>query len=268
MATPISSPLGTAASTTTADFAQPIYLEDPAGSSIVGSSAASSDPLSSVVIDLDDPNLLMHEIDTNADTDAYAAPPPLPDGRWQVKIKHMDVKNAQGEPVKYTGKVDKNGQPYAFTALEATVVDPSGKFDGLRLNDYFVSTRQQRNGGVPVVRLLTCLKVQVPAKISVKILMEELVKALAAEPLMEVDTAWEGSPDQADQERFETAGEKLPKVMGQHRFPKGADGKALPDIEVDTKLGKVNLRARPRINAYFPLGSAQASGMTLGPKGK
>lgn len=265
-------PLSTAASATTAaataaDFAQPIYLEDAAAATGLSADSSAGSDLSSVpIIDLDDPNLLLHEMDTNADTDAYAAPPPLPDGRWTVKVKQQDVKNAAGEAVRYAVKVGKDGVPYAYTALEATVIDPSGKFDGLRLTDYFVSTRPARNGGIPIVRLLTCLKVQLPAKVNAKVLLDELLKALGSEPQLEVDTVWEGSPDQADQERFEASGEKLPRVLGQHRFPKGADGKSVPDVEVDTKLGKINLHARPRINGYFPLGSAAASGMTLGPK--
>lgn len=259
----------TAAPAGSDDFAQPIYLDEQAGSS--GSTASSSTPSlddAAPILNLDDPNLLMADMDTNADVDPYAAPPPLPDGRWQVKVKQLDVKDSQGQPARFAVKQGKDGGVYAYTALECTVVDPSGKFDGIKLHDYFLSTRPQRNGGIPIVRMLTCLKVQLPAKVQAKLLMDELMKALAAEPLVEVDTVWEGGLDQADQERFRASGEREPRVLGQHRFPQTAKGEAIPEMDVETKLGKVHLRARPRINGYFPLGSAKASGMELGPKSR
>lgn len=254
-------------STSTTDFANPIYLDEPA--TTAGQAGAGSGPSldsAAPILNLDDPNLLLADMDTNADIDPYAAPPPLPDGRWQVKVKQQDVKDAQGQPARFAVKQDKQGAVYAYTALECTVVDPSGKFDGLKLHDYFLSTRPQRNGGVPIVRLLTCLKVALTAKVNARTLLDLLEKALASEPLIEVDTVWDGSLDQADQDRFESAGERVPRVMGQHRFPQNAKGESLPDLQVETKLGKVNLRARPRINGYFPLGSAKASGMELGAK--
>jgi hypothetical protein len=262
---------GAAASTAAADFAQPIYLEEAnsANAAAAGSSSASAASLEDqIVIDLNDPNLLMQELDTNPDVDPYAAPPPLPDGRWRVKVKQQDVKNpSDGQPARYAVKLDKQTQqPYAYTALEATVLDPTGKNDGMKLHDYFVSTRPARNGGIPIVRLLTCLKVQLPPKVNAKVLMDELLKALASEPELEVDTVWEGGMDQADQERFEAAGERQPRVLGQHRFPQNGKGEPQPEMTVETKLGKVNLRARPRINGYFPLGSAKAAGMELGAK--
>jgi len=257
-----------------ADFSAPIYMEEAttsngaaAGSSASSSSSPSLDSVGTV-LNLDDPNLLMADMDANVETDPYAAPPPLPDGRWLVKVKQVDVKDGQGQPARYNVKQGKDGLVYAYTALEATVIDPSGKFDGLKLNDYFLSTRPQRNGGIPMVRVLTCLGQQIPAKVNAKVLLDMLFKALGAEPQLEVDTAWRGELDQADQDRFEVAGVKEPKVFGQHRFPQTAKGESLPDIDVDTQLGKVHLRARPRINGYFPVGSAKASGMVLGPRGK
>jgi hypothetical protein len=250
------------------NFAEPIYLQ-PETSGGAGSAAAGGASLDDVtVVDLNDPNLLLAELDANPDVDPYAAPPPLPDGRWRVKIAQRDVKDSAGQAVRYAVKTGKDGAPYAYTSLEATVQDPSGKFDGIKLHDYFVSTRPARNGGIPIVRILSCLKVQLPAKVNAKVLLDELFKALGTEPELEVDAVWEGSLDQADQERFETAQVKVPRVLGQHRFPQNGKGESLPDMSVDTALGKVNLRARPRINGYFPLGSAKAAGMELGVKGK
>jgi hypothetical protein len=250
------------------DFSQPIYLDESTGA---GGGNAAGDPASAIpVLNLDDPNLLMQEIDCPADKDPYAAPPPLPDGRWLVRIKQRDVKGADGQPARYKVATDKQGQPYAFTALDATVVDASGKWDGISLTDYFVSTRadSRKGGAIPLAWILAQLKVQLPAKITARTLLDEFFKATASEPQLEIDTVWEGSLDQADQERFESAGERQPRVLGQHRFPQDSRGGSLPDMDVDTKLGKVHLHARPRINGYFAVGSAKASGVEYGPKGR
>lgn len=258
------------------DFSQPIYLDEAqSGTSTMQSGSPSSssttsfssadDQLSGMsmdVIDLNDPNLLSAELDTNADVDAYAAPPPLPDGRYRVKIKQVDVKGPDGQPVRYNVKPGKNGAPpYAYTALQANVVDPGGKFDNQTLLDNFVSTMQNRNGGIPIVRILTVLGVKLPAKTNAKILLDLFFKALAGEPELEIDSVWEGGLDQTDRERFEQAQPpvKFRAVLGMHRFPLAANGvDRVPDLEVETTLGKVNVRARARINGYFPLGSGAA----------
>ena len=249
------------------DFAQPIYLEDQAG----GDSAAAGTSLDNIpVLNLDDPNLLMAELDANQNENPYAIPAPLPDGRWLVKIKQRDVKDQQGQPARYKVDQTKDGRVYAFTALDATVIDPSGKYDGITLSDYFVSTlpNARKGNSIPLSWILGCLKVQLPAKINAKTLLDEFFKATASEPQLEIDTVWEGNADQADQERFEQAGERLPRILGQHRFPQNSKGEGIPGLDVDTKLGKVHLHARPRINGYYPLGSAKAAGMALGPKGR
>ena len=264
-------------STTTAagaDFAQPIYMDEPTSGAAAANGASNGQgggDLSNVpVLNLDDPNLLMAEIESNQDANPYAVPPPLPDGRWLVKIKQRDVKDQQGQPARYKVDQTRDGRVYAFTALDATVIDPSGKWDGINLSDYFVSTlpNARKGNAIPLSWILGCLKVQLPAKINAKTLLDEFFKATASEPQLEIDTVWEGSLDQADQERFEQAGERTPRVLGQHRFPQNAKGESLPDMDVDTKLGKVHLHARPRINGYYPVGSAKAAGMELGPRGK
>ena len=246
------------------DFAQPVYMDQEVG--------GSASPANGPGIDLNDPNLLSAEEDSVVGIDPYAAPPPLPDGRWLVHIKQRDVKGQDGQPARYKVDTDKNGAAYAFTALDATVVDPSGTFDGIKLSDYFVSTQRdpRKGNAVKLEWILQQLKVQIPAKRSPRFLLDEFFKMTASEPLIEIDTVWEGSLDQADQERFEAAGEKksIPRVLGQHRFPQDSKGNPIPDMDVETKLGKVHLRARPRINGYFAVGSAKASGVEYGPKGR
>ena len=256
-----------AAAAAAADFANPIYMDEPtsaaAGSSSSspanGAAAASSDPsLNDVsVIDLNDPNLLSAELDTNPDIDPYAAPPPLPDGRYRVKCKQIDVKGPDGQPARYTVKLGKDGKPpYAYTALELTVIDPAGKLDGLKVYDRFVSTMQQRNGGVPLVWIQKCLGVTLPAKSNAKQILDSFFKVIGGEPELEIETVWEGGLDEADRERFETAQVKQPRVLGQHRFPQKQVGgvmQSVPDLKVQTALGEVNVHAQVRVNGYHPL---------------
>jgi hypothetical protein len=260
----------TAAATAGEDFGQPIFLEDQAGGQSAAGGGSSSSLENVPVLNLDDPNLLMAELDANQAENPYAIPPPLPDGRWLVKIKQRDVKGQDGQPARYKVDQIKDGRVYAFTALDATVIDPSGKFDGITLSDYFVSTlpNARKGNAIPLSWILGCLKVQLPAKINAKVLLDEFFKATGSEPQLEIDTIWEGGLSQDDQERFEQAGERQPRVLGQHRFPQTAKGESLPDLDVDTKLGKVHLHARPRINGYYPVGSAKAAGMELGPRGR
>ncbi len=255
-------------STTVPDFSQPVFMsEEPTTGS---ASSFGGDDVSVESIDLNDPSLLSAELETNADVDAYAAPPPLPNGRYRVKIKQVDVKGPNNEKVRYSVKQRKDsktkqpllrsdGKPdlYAFTALQANVVAPGTQYDNYQLNDYFVSTMQNRNGGIPIVRILTVLGVKLPTKTNAKILMEEFFKATAGEPELEIDTIWEGNLSQEDQERWDQAspGKSFRSILGQHRFPFGTDGKTrVPDLTVKTEpIGDVNVHARPRINGYFPL---------------
>jgi hypothetical protein len=253
------------------DFGHAIYTDEPASGDGQSAAGGAGADLSDVpVLNLDDPNLLTEEFDTNQDQNPYAIPPPLPDGRWLVKIKQRDVKDQQGQPARYKKAQTRDGRPYASTALDATVIDPSGKWDGIQLSDYFVSTlpNARKGNAIPLCWILGCLKVQLPPKINAVTLLDEFFKATASEPQLEIDTVWEGGLSQDDQERFEQAGERQPRVLGQHRFPQTAKGESIPDLDMDTKLGKVHLHARPRINGYYPVGSAKAAGMELGPRGK
>ena len=266
-------------STTANDFSAPVYVNDtPANTaapattgnngivasnghdatSFLGSQDAELEAMGDASgIDLNDPNLLSAELDTNADVDAYAAPPPIPDARYRAKLKQIDVKGPDGQPARYSVKVDKNGKPYAYIAIQGNVQDPGGKFDNIPVWDRFVSTMQQRNGGIPIVALLKAMGQQIPAKSNAKTLVEMTLKALAAEPEVEIETHWEGGLDEADRQRFQDSGTKQPRVLGMHRFPQNAKGEHVPDLTVDTALGKVNLHAQVRIRGYYPVGSGK-----------
>lgn len=232
-----------------------VYLDEPGQSS---SATSLGDVAVAEAIDLNDPSLLSGEVDTNTDTDPYAAPPPVADGRYRVKLKQIDVKREDGTTGTYNVKRDKSGKPYAYCALEATIDAPGTPYDGQKIWDRFVSTMAQRNGGIPLAWILVCLGKQVPQKASAQVLVDEFTKALAAEPSLEVETVWEGGLDEATRQSFKDLNEKQPRVLGMHRFPKNADGTHSPDMEYNhPKMGKINLHAQARISGYFKLGSGK-----------
>jgi len=210
-----------------------------------------------VVVDLNDPNLLLAEFDTNSDIDPYAAPPPVADGTYLVKIKQIDVKGPNGELVRHTVRTGtgENAKAYAFTALEARIIDPGAPFDNFVVFDRFVSTLPARNGGVPIVRILTCLGVQLPARINAKILLDAFFNAVASEPELRIETEWEGSVSKEDADKLYAAGvdkKKFPRVYGMRKFPQDSKGNPIPEIVVDSPIGKLELRANVRITGYFP----------------
>jgi hypothetical protein len=211
-----------------------------------------------VAIDLDDPELLAFEFETNSGVDAYEMPPPVDDGKYRVKLKQIDVKDAKGNVVRWAVKKKEGtneGRPYAYTAIEAQILQPGGKFDGLKVRDSFISTmKNKRNGGVPVVTILDALGVKVPQKANAKELMELLLKTLAGEPELVIETAWEGQVSQEETELYKAKGLYPPTVRGQHRFPE-VSGVRQVETEIQGTLGKHNVRAQSRIIRYFKLGT-------------
>src|SRR6202453_1564423 len=117
-------------------FGQPIYApeEDPT------TAAVGEQPQE--VLDPNDPVFTSENVDVNPEVDAYAYPPPPPDARYRAKLKLVQHKNADGSSVDwYPAKWGSNPpQPVLVAAVEASIVDPSGKFDGVKVFDRLVST--------------------------------------------------------------------------------------------------------------------------------
>lgn len=265
------------------DFATPIYMQEDTTAAAAGSAGSGTATVASVsggspaadavdfadstistdsavaaataaTIDLNDPIFMSEDLDSNADVNAYDQPPPVNDGKWRAKLKQIDVKLANGEQARYKAGVTKKGTPYLMTALQASIQDPSGKFDNVSVFDRFVSTMPARNGGIPVVRLLTCLGVKLPAKVGHKSLMDLLLKSLGGEPDLEIETAWEAQYEMADQEEIEAKGVRAPSFRGQRRWPEDGKGGHVAEMDVEVAGRKYHVRAQARIVGYFPLG--------------
>lgn len=206
------------------------------------------------IVDINDPRLLSESLHENPEGDAYAIPPPPPDGKWRAKLTSVPVKNkAKGteEPyiaVRYAKM--NNGVPYLVTNVQAQILDSSGKYDGVKITDYHVKTVPGKDGSSPVSTILVRLKQTItPASPAGR--MEQFMKVLASEPELVIETAWRAAC-QSCQEKAEKRGTKKPGdfVLGMHRFP---ISKGKPDPVVKCPTCGTQCRAQAKIQGYWTL---------------
>lgn len=191
-----------------------------------------ADPSPQEVIDPNDPALISEELNVNLDADAYAQPAPPPDGKYRVKLKLAQKKDSQGQLVDFVPAIwgKKIPQKIYVIGVEAMILDPSGKYDGLKAYDYNVSTFLGRDNATKVSTIVSKLRqpngerwTQPNQKLTQRGWIELLVKALAGEPEAGIETAWEYSC-QACGEEAKKKGESYPRsVLGMHKFPPETD---------------------------------------------
>jgi hypothetical protein len=201
--------------------------EEPEGGN--GSDTQSAAP----EIDLNDPRLTSEVMDVNTEGNAYAQPALPPDGRYRVKLKLRQVE-VNGQKHDYSTKVNKqDGTPYLYSALEATIIDASGKHDGQHIYDPWVGTFKNRDGSHKIQTILAQFTkpdgtpwYTAGTKMSHRDWMDLYVKALAGEPEVMVDTQWEFSCQKCGAEA-DKKNEKRPRgIQGMNKFPakKGGAG--------------------------------------------
>ncbi len=223
------------------DFANVTY-DEQATQTTTGLDA----PVHAEEIDLNDPRLTSESIDVNPEGDAYATPPPPPDGKYRAKLKQIDVKDGKGQLARFTAKLTKDGNPYLYTGLEARIQDPTGKLDNIPVFDRWVGTFLNRDGSTKVTTILSKLGVAVPSKANHAQLMELFLKTLAAEPDITIETSWEASC-QACVEEAKKSGSKAPRsIMGMNRFPQDSKGQPIAAMPcpIDKKHGDMVAQAR------------------------
>src|ERR1017187_4213738 len=226
--------------------------------------AASNGPTEqSVAIDPNDPRLTSEVLTDNADADAYAVPPPLPDGKWRAKAKQVDIKDDKGTAQRYAvfsrAKM-ANGAPFFATNVEFGVIDHSGKHDGQKLTEYWVKTLvDERKGTSQAATLTRKLGGKTPASGNQKTFMDGLLQVLASEPELIIKTSW-SAECQTCQESAKKRGDRAPRpfLQGMHRFkPTKVPGEHDPMAQCPTCRSMV--RAQPRITAFYSLAESQAT---------
>jgi hypothetical protein len=217
-------------------------------------------------IDPNDPRLTSESLTIDPEADAYAVPPPLPDGKWRAKAKQIDIKDPKtGQLHRYIAQearrkdgsawqTDANGKPAAFlcTNIEYSIIDHSGKNDGVKMTEYWVKTLvNPKKGTSPAATMIFKLGGKLPVGRSHKDIMDALLSALAAEPELVLETAW-SAECQTCQEKAEKTGERAPRAIlqGMHRFPV-RKGEHDPVIQCPQCKGMV--RAQARIVSPFSL---------------
>lgn len=228
------------------DFNAPI-MEPEEDTTVAGTAAAPAG-----IIDLNDPRLSSESLEGSFDEqkDAYELPPPPPDGIYIARLRLKQVKDSNGNLVDFKAGGTKDGsQVYLQTALEAELVDNSGRQDGKKITDYFVSTMINRDKAMAVATILLHAKVPAPKTKTHKAWMDTLIKWLASEPTLKIQTAWEASWENGEKEA-ERLGQKKPRPLtGMHNFPV-VNGN--PNPEAKWPDGSVT-RARARIIRYHSL---------------
>lgn len=234
-----------------------VTYEQPADAAAPDAAAAPSGE----VIDINDPRLTSEALDDNTAADAYAVPPPAPDGIWRAKLKSVDIDDQQGQPHRFLAKSYPKmagGRPFLVTNVEASLIDLGGKNDGVKLTEYWVKTLIDERKGTSQASTIT-VKAGGPnlPRSTDKDRMDALLKTLAAEPEVLVETVWEASC-QACQEAAKKKGDKSPRpfLVGMHRFPQTRTG---PDPMVPCPVCKAVARAQVRISRYYALQEAKAT---------
>ena len=236
----------------TAAFGEPTY--EGGGGDAPSTTQPVNGQAQGETIDPNDPRLTSELLSENPQGDAYAVPPPLPDGKWRAKLKQVDIQDDKGQPQRYAAfsrAKMANGQPFLATNVEFTVLESSGKFDGTKLTEYWVKTLvEQRSGTSQIATLLVKLG-QPVAPASSANRMEQFLKVLASEPELVIETAWEAAC-QSCQEAAKKKGERAPRAFltGMHRFPQTRTG---PDPVVKCPKCAGQVRAQARIVNFYPL---------------
>jgi hypothetical protein len=197
-------------------------------------------------VDLNDPRFASEDTSIDLEGDAYAAPPPVPDGEYRAKLKQLDVEYPKGSgQMKRFAPWAKGDKVALFTKLEATIQDPSGKNDGLKVFDSWFSTYLQRDNSTKVSTMLAAAGIKPAAKTHAAI-MDAALQFLAKEPDLGIVTQWEASCEKCREEADKTGSKRPRSLQGMQKFPMLANGTYDPNpvCTADAKHGRMSAQAR------------------------
>lgn len=227
-----------------------------------GSGAAQADAPSRV-LDPNDPSLTSEVLSEDTTQDAYAIPPPPPDGKWRAKLKLVDIKDGADGQMKrrivYVHPNMNDGKPFFAVNVEASLIDVHGKFDGVKMTEYWVKSSVDRRKNVSQMTTITKAAGGTPVEKGTQAdRVNQLEKTLAGEPEVVLDTFWEAAC-QTCQESAKKSGGKAPRAfkMGMSHFPQPRAGEFDPVVECPTC--KTPVRAQLRIGQFFNVKDAKAT---------
>lgn len=216
-------------------------------------------------IDINDPMLTSESL-TVAEGDAFATPPPPPDGKWRVKLKHEGIKKDGSSdilPWEPAQQRDRNKNViglFARTVMSVTIQNP-GKYEGyhLQVPFFYMDTKPNREGISKVMTVLNLLRkpdgtpwITKGEKLNHKALIERFIQALQSEPEVGVESAWEVTCDVCSQ-NAKKAGAFAKAVQGMTKFTgsKTVRGEYDPDLLCGIDRGHGYTRARAIAVRFF-----------------
>jgi hypothetical protein len=237
------------------EFGAPQYEQDEAAAQ------QAVDTKNGKVIDPNDPALMSESMDVDASQNAFAVPPPPPDGKWRAKLKQVEVRDASGQMahhavVQYDGMND--GKPYFVVNVEADLIDVSGKFDGVKMTQYHVKSAVDKRKNVDEMTTIThAAGGAVVRSGTAKARLDALEKALAGEPECVIESVWRASC-QPCQDKGKKEGKRVNDfLVGMHRFPQTLPGQYDPFVKCPSCGTLCRAQAKP--SGFFKVGEAKAT---------
>lgn len=190
-------------------------------------------------VDINDLNLFEEPIEGfDPAADPFAGPPPIPDGRYRVKVRY-----ASDDPSRrWEKRTTSSGTSYYKTRIYAEIVD--GEFEGRRAYDDFVSTmllgssRSSRAAGIARALGFT------PDTPTASGVVKALDAAINSEAICVAELAWRV------REYDKETGTEF-KLVGMRRFPEDSNGNKTPYVTNPNTGETVKADAYPV--AFFPL---------------
>jgi len=252
-------------------FGDVTYNEDAAAKAAAGGNGGDARaPVDT--IDENDPRLTSEDLNVNLEANAYAMPSPPPEGvRYRAKLKLLPVKvkvPVPGQPGQFSDvekdfapKTHETKGPYMATGMVATILDASGKYDGVMVYDRWVGTLLNRDGGHKVQTILPKLHrpdgkpwVNPGERLSHSAWIKLFVQALAGEPEIGFEPQWEWSCEACGKLAKSRGGDYPRSVVGMRKFPVDTAASKtagrpvhLPELKCELVPGHGYSRAQVRV---------------------
>jgi hypothetical protein len=181
--------------------------------------------------------------------DANALPPPIQPGKYLLKLKHQVEEEGKLWKMKKTSAKSKNpGVQYMSTDLWGEIADNPvnpKEYTGRRIAANNIMTLVMQDGTTGAMAVIQGLGkgaelANGPQTASRQCVM--LSKLLAGEPFIGAEIDWEASWYSKEKEE-----DLHDRKRGAKHFKKGADGKYIPELEVDGDAAEV----RPYIRRWL-----------------
>lgn len=190
------------------------------------------------IVDENDPRLVSEPLDVNLDADAFAVPAPPPDGKYRAKLKLEGVKQeGTTEKKAFAASQTKKAPivPFFTTNISCSIIDGTGRYDNITVYPQFgggVNTNPRKDKSTQISTILARLTrpdgqpwVRPGMKLNPLEWITTFVKALATEPEVGIETAWEVSCQKCgEEEKAKGYPHGYPgRTLGMHNFPQEQD---------------------------------------------